>query len=443
MWSSLDALHRSGITHGRIELDRLYVHDGAVLFADLAAGATDTSPDTLLLDRAQLLAVSAVHAGTDTAVAAALAALGTEGLADVTSYLQPAAMPARLRHDLSAAGVDIDDLRSAAVTASGGETRDLIRLRRLTVGRALMAAVLTFAGYRLVSGLLEIGLDTLFDAIREASLPVVIAAFFISLLSRPVNAYGLTALSPIPVPLGRLTMLMFAMNFVNLAMPSTAGRVAVNIRFFQRSGVDPTTAVAIGALDGFTSFLSQLTLVSTILLFGLGTLDFTFDDIMGDSSRSLDNLLLTFGIVVLIGLAVVALVPKLRNLVITALQSAKRFVVELVRSPQRLAKALASNMTAELIYSVVLYTVLIAFQQDVNFADIVFVGIAVSLFAGLMPVPGGIGVTEAGLTAGFMASGVPQATAFAAALTVRMITFYTPPLIGWFALRWLQRRRFL
>jgi len=91
----------------------------------------------------------------------------------------------------------------------------------------------------------------------------------------------------------------------------------------------------------------------------------------------------------------------------------------------------------------VLFTVLAAFDQNVQFVDVVFVGIAVSLFAGLMPVPGGIGVTEAGLTAGFMACGVPQATAFAAALTVRMITYYTPPLIGWFALRWLQRRRYL
>lgn len=443
MWRSLDALHRSGISHGHIETDRLYVHDDWVLFADLAAGATETTREALLRDRAQLLAVSAIRCGTDVAVAAALAALGADGLADVTSYLQPAAMPTRLRHDLTSAGVDIDDLRAAAVAASGGEARDLIRLRRLTLGRALMAVLLTFAGYTLVSGLLEIGLDTLVDAIREASLPIVIAAFFISLLSRPVNAYGLTALSPVPVPLGRLTVLMFAMNFVNLAMPSTAGRVAVNIRFFQRSGVDPTTAVAVGALDGFTGFLSQVTLVGTILLFGLGTLDFTVDEILSDSSPSLDRLLLAVGVILLVGVLVVALVPKLRNAVVSALRTAKRFVVELVRSPARLAKALLANMTSELIYSVVLYTVLIAFRQDVNFADIVFVGIAVSLFSGLMPVPGGIGVTEAGLTAGFMASGVPQATAFAAALTVRMITYYTPPLIGWFALRWLQRRRFL
>ena len=151
----------------------------------------------------------------------------------------------------SQADVDVDDVRAAAIAATGGDERDLQRLRRLSIGRVLMSVLLFIAGYTLIGGLLEIGLSTIVDSIHEASLPIVIAAFFISLLSRPVDAFGLTALAPLRCRLGRLTMLMFAMNFVGLAMPSTAGRVAVNIRFFQRSGVDPTTSVAIGALDGF------------------------------------------------------------------------------------------------------------------------------------------------------------------------------------------------
>ena len=77
-------------------------------------------------------------------------------------------------------------------------------------------------------------------------------------MARFANAFALSALAPTKVPLGRLTMLQLAMSFVNLAMPATAGRVAINIRFFQRSGVEPTTAVAIGAIDGFTGFLGQI-----------------------------------------------------------------------------------------------------------------------------------------------------------------------------------------
>ena len=43
----------------------------------------------------------------------------------------------------------------------------------------------------------------------------------------------------------------------------------------------------------------------------------------------------------------------------------------------------------------------------------------VSLFAGLLPIPGGIGVTEAGLTYGLTAAGLSTETAFAIAIAYR------------------------
>jgi uncharacterized membrane protein YbhN (UPF0104 family) len=67
----------------------------------------------------------------------------------------------------------------------------------------------------------------------------------------------------------------------------------------------------------------------------------------------------------------------------------------------------------------------------------------VSLFAGLLPVPGGIGVAEAGLTLGLQAAGLPSETAFAIALAYRFATFYLPPIWGWFCYRWLIRERYL
>jgi uncharacterized membrane protein YbhN (UPF0104 family) len=48
----------------------------------------------------------------------------------------------------------------------------------------------------------------------------------------------------------------------------------------------------------------------------------------------------------------------------------------------------------------------------------------VSLFAGLMPIPGGIDVTEAGITLGLTTVGVSPETAFAAALAYRFASFY-------------------
>mgnify|MGYP002681882076 CR=1 FL=1 len=441
MWHVLATLHAARITHGAIDSERLFVDGGTVSLADFSAGEIESSPSAFLTDRAQLLATTAIRFGTQRAVEGAVAALGADGLADVSAYTQPAAMSPRLRRDLSAAGLDIDDIRAAAVAASGAQPRDLQRLRRLTLGRVLMAVLLFVAGSTLITGLLEIGLDTIFDALQEASLPIVLLAFAISLLSRPANAYALVALSPVKVPLGRLIMLQFAMNFVNLAMPSTAGRVAVNIRFFQRNGVEPTTAVAVGALDGFIGFLGQIVLGGSILLFGIGSVDLQLDRTF--SMDAVGSLLVLLAVVLVVGIAVIALVPALRRRVVEAYVALRNFLGPLLCSPRRMAKAFCSNLAAEMVGALTLFTVLASFRQSVDLPDVILVSIGVGLFAGLMPVPGGIGVAEAALTAGFIALGVSPAIAFAAALTCRIVTFYFPPLIGWFALRWLQKHRYL
>ncbi|HEY5875439.1 MAG TPA: lysylphosphatidylglycerol synthase domain-containing protein [Ilumatobacteraceae bacterium] len=441
IWQSLAALHAAGISHGAIDPTRIFIDGDSVRFADLSSGEIESSASALLIDRAQLLVATATTFGVDAAIAGALTALQPEGLAEVSSFVQPAALSAQLRRAASTAELDIDEVRAATVAAAGGERRDLQRLHRLTWGRVLMGALLFLAMSSLISSLLDVGLDTIADALREASLPIVVLAFFVSMMARPANAYALSALAPIKVPLSRLTVLQLAMSFVNLAMPSTAGRVAVNIRFFQRSGVDPTTAVAIGAIDGFTGFLGQLTLIGTILLLGLGSLSLSLDE-----SFSLDDvgsLLILLAVVVVVAVAIVAAVPALRQRVVDAYTKLREFLGPFLRSPRRLAKTFGANLVAELIGAMTLYTTLAAFDQSVLIPDVILVSIGVSLFAGLMPVPGGIGVTEAALTAGCIAMGVPEATAFAVALTNRVVTFYTPPIFGWFAFRWLQRQRYL
>ena len=66
-----------------------------------------------------------------------------------------------------------------------------------------------------------------------------------------------------------------------------------------------------------------------------------------------------------------------------------------------------------------------------------------SLLASFVPVPGGIGVQEFGLTLGLTAAGMSEEAALAAVLLYRAATFYIPPLWGFFAMRWLQRNAYL
>ncbi len=440
-WSTLLDLHAAGIRHGAIAPNRLQVAGAVVHLGEFDRAVVGSDALSRRIDEAQLLATTAVVAGTERATAVARAALGDHGLAAVTSYVQPAALTHNLRQRAAAADVDIDALREVARRSVGGTEEELQPLRRFSVGRVVMGVLLLLAAVGLVSGLQDIGLDAIIDAVLAASVPLLILALVIGQTPRLANAVALAVAAPLRIPLPRLATLQFAITFVNLAMPSTVARVAVNIRFFQRCGLDRTSAITIGALDSLAGFAAQIGIILTILLFGFGTLELHLDEAhSGDGSG---GLLIVLTVVLVLALAAVALLPMLRRIVASALSNVREKVLPLVESPRRLSGVLAANVVVELLFSLCSYTVLRAFGQDVAFADVILVNELVALFAGVMPVPGGMGVTEAALTAGFIAMGVDSATAVGAAIVYRLITFYLPPLLGYIALRSLRRERFL
>lgn len=60
-----------------------------------------------------------------------------------------------------------------------------------------------------------------------------------------------------------------------------------------------------------------------------------------------------------------------------------------------------------------------------------------------IPVPGGIGVSEGALVFGLTAFGLSQDVAFAATISYRVATFYLPPVWGWLAMNWLEKRSYI
>ena len=97
-------------------------------------------------------------------------------------------------------------------------------------------------------------------------------------------------------------------------------------------------------------------------------------------------------------------------------------------------------LASEVLFALTLEAALHAYGQSLPLLQVILINSFASLIGGLAPIPGGMGVVEAGLIAGFTAAGVPQTEAVAATFTARTFTTYLPPIWGWFALRWLRRR---
>ena len=85
----------------------------------------------------------------------------------------------------------------------------------------------------------------------------------------------------------------------------------------------------------------------------------------------------------------------------------------------------------------------LAYGERIPLGTLLAINVAVSLFAGLMPVPGGIGVAEGALTVGLTAAGVDQATALAIAMSYRLVTYYLPPIWGAVAFHRLERTGYI
>ena len=104
-----------------------------------------------------------------------------------------------------------------------------------------------------------------------------------------------------------------------------------------------------------------------------------------------------------------------------------------MRSPTKLARLFLSSLGAEVLLASTLGLVLVSLGTSLSLATLLVVNVGVTFFAALIPVPGGIGVTEGALVVGLNAAGLDQATAFAAAICYRLCTYYLPPIWGWFA----------
>jgi glycosyltransferase 2 family protein len=439
VWDVALRLRDASLAHGALNAGSILVADGGVVVTGMA-GARRSPPesDRLAIDLAELLVSCALLVGDARAIRSALATVGDEAVRSALPFVQHAALSPWLRDAVHGAGADVDRLRRRAADATGGDIPEVAELRRIRLRDVLLMLLTLVAAVTLLSQLADIGLDTIVEELAGASLGWVLFGLALAQLALLCDALATIAAVGMPLPLGPTTVLQSAIKFINLSVPSTAGKFALTVRYLQRQGVASSLAVTQGAIDGFAGFLIQ----GAVLVVVLPMVNVDVDWGSFDASA-----LVWIGVAliaaVVVGLLIAVLVPSLRARLAPPVHAALANVRGLVSSPPRLVKLVLANLGSQIVYALVLGTALRSLSADASLADLLFVNTAVSLFAGLVPVPGGIGVAEAGLTAGLVAVGIPEQTALAAALIHRLLTYYLPPVWGFWALRWLGRHGFV
>ncbi len=441
-WGSLRRLHAARIVHRHLDPDTIVLFDDEVGFVDLGYATTAVTEDRLLTDRTQLLVATATRFGAEPALAAGVEALGREGVAELLPYLQSAALEGSLQDAAGAAGIEIDGLRKEAATLVETKEPGLVRLRRVTWGSVIQIGLLLLAALALLSFATGIDWDAFASGLGDAVWGWIIVGAIVAQTPRLTQSASTLGSVGADLRFGPVYAMQLATGYMNLALPSVAARLTINIRFFQRQGVPPAAAVTAGGIDSFASMVIQAILLVLLLLFSEASLDL---DLSAPSGGLLVIILILLGLLVAVVVAV-AFVPRLRLLVIGRLQTwwpQVRSALGTLRSSNKLALLVFGSLATEILFAVALGLFALGLGTRVGLTDLLVINISVSLLSSFIPVPGGIGVTELGLTVGLTSAGMQESSALAAVLLYRIATFYLPPVWGFFALRWLQRRSYL
>jgi glycosyltransferase 2 family protein len=447
-WDALAALHQAGYAHLGLGARTLVVlPDGQIGLTDLRDAVAVPAPDQIATDDAALLATLATLVGADTAARESIALLGGERTMDLVPFLQSAAFGGELRRDVRTAHVDIDELRKAAIKETGEEEPVLAKLRRVSLGGLIQAALLVLAASAILSLFTSLDFDELRQSIEDASLGLVLVAFLVAQSPRLAQAVSTLGSVPARLPYGPVYAMQLATSFMNLALPSAAARMALSVRFFQRQGIPPATAVTSGLIDSLVGNVIQAVMLVLLLLFSPVGLDaIPAGDTASGSGGTDFSLMALIGLLVVVVVLAFLVVPRLRHAARDRLRAwwpEVKASLEPLRTRQKLGQLIGGNFAAEILFASALALMAHAFGADITIVDALFVNLASSLIALVIPVPGGIGVAEATLIAGLTAVGVDESTAFGITIAYRMSTFYLPPIWGWFAMRWLQKRRYL
>jgi tRNA A-37 threonylcarbamoyl transferase component Bud32 len=236
LWRQVDRLHAAGISHGRLNLGNIVVDGDAPMLVDLSAATLGAPRSALDIDMAELLVACTVLVAAERALGKAVEAGRGDVVTRALPYLHPAALTPHLRDLARAREVELKALRSAAAAATGQQVADVIPMRRIRLRDLLVTAMIGIAVYLLISQLADIGFRTIANELRHADVAWIVVGLVLAQLTFIAGGNSLRGTVMTPLALLPCVVLQSAIKFINLTVPSSAGRIAISIRFLQADG---------------------------------------------------------------------------------------------------------------------------------------------------------------------------------------------------------------
>lgn len=432
LWTQVRLMHASGIAHRQLAAETIALDSaGHACILEHYSATVAASSVAMSADVAQLLVLTATTVGPQRAVAAAVRNLGRDAVGDSLPLVQPLALPQSTRARLKSRNELLERVRDQVRERAEPPSVETISLERLRPRVLLSALSILLAVYLVGTNLVGVDIIGTVSNANPWWILVALLAFGLSYLGA---AWGLVGFVPETVPLRRVFTAQVALGFVRLVAPSTLGIAALNTRLLVRMRIPLPSAAASVAASQAAAFIVAVPLIIVLGLLTGREVDFGI---------RLSTIVVAVGAVVLTAAVVLWLVPAVRT---RAGKAWRSFVerglprlLDAVQDPKRLAMGLGGNLLLTLGYGVALYASVAAVGAEIPIATATLIYVSGNAVGSIVPTPGGLGAVEAALTAGLTAAGVPGGEAFTAVILFRLITFWLPIPVGWFAWRNLQR----
>jgi glycosyltransferase 2 family protein len=432
LWNQVRLMHASGIAHRQLAVETIALdEEGHAWILEHFSATVAASSIAMSADVAQLLVLTASIVGPRRAVAAAVRNLGRDAVGEALPLVQPLALPSSTRARLKSGSELLERLRDQVRERAEPPSVETISLERLRPRVLLSALSILLAVYLVGTNLVGVDIIGTVTGANPWWILVALVAFALSYLGA---AWGLVGFVPETVPLRRVFTAQIALGFVRLVAPSTLGIAALNTRLLVRMRIPLPSAAASVAASQAAAFIVAVPLIIVLGLLTGREVNFGI---------RLSTIVVAVGAVVLTAAVVLWLVPAVRT---RAGRVWRSFVerglprlLDAVQDPRRLAMGLGGNLMLTLGYGVALYASVAAVGAEIPIATATLIYVSGNAVGSIVPTPGGLGAVEAALTAGLTAAGIPGGEAFTAVILFRLITFWLPIPIGWFAWNKLQR----
>jgi glycosyltransferase 2 family protein len=438
---AVQRLRRAGIAHSALGAATILLTPDGVCIRDFRRSSSSAPAGRLDDDLAAVVACLAVRFGIGRTAIAASRVLDTAETRAALVHLQRSALDPATVAELRRQKELLPQLRTAVAAAAGIEVPKLAEAKR--IGWVNLAfGIGSLIGIWAIIGVLSDIAGSL-DVIKGAAWGWVVLAFVFAQLPIASNALALVGAVTGQLPFGRSLALETSNEFTQFVGGDVAA-FAVRVRFFQRQGYDPATALSSGAIASIASWAAKGLLFVVSIGFATGSFE-------APASRGAHHTAIWIVVAVVlaagIATALITAVPRLRRLASARIRPQLVHIWTDVKAiatePRKIAYVISGSVLSQLFVALALGAALHAVGEHASIATLLVVITAAAIVGGAVPVPGGAGVIEAGLIAGLTSAGIPQDQAVAAVFIQRLCAAYLPPIWGWVTLTWMRRHEYV